>query len=331
MQTLRDAERRRHWWRSLALTRGALALVAVGQLVVTIPPLLFGTDHDAPMHVAHELGAFDMALAVGFLVAVFRPSRAPGMRTLVGCAALLLVATAAIDLLTGRTTASDELPHLLAVAGWLLLRRIAVLAPPNADDHALTLGASARYARRILRRSARDDESIRATLVGPDGGYPAAQADGRASGRGRATAQTRGRGWMSASARGVRIVRSPRAPGGLDARRCGASSRLPPLHPCWPERWRRRSRAPTVIPRATCCFRRRAFVPADAGFSTQQQASLSSLLKASAEAGLPDSGRDRPRSVRPRLRHAAVGQAAHLRASSWASSSRSCSRARCWW
>ena len=176
MHTLRDAERRRHWWRSLALTRGALALVAVGQLVVTIPPLLFGTDHDAPMHVAHELGAFDMALAVGFLVAVFRPSRAQGMRTLVGCAALLLVATAAIDLLTGRTTPSDELPHLLAVAGWLLLRRIAVLAPPNADDHALTLGAPAQYATRILRRSARDDESIPVTLR-PHGRRPVAEPD----------------------------------------------------------------------------------------------------------------------------------------------------------
>ena len=91
MRALRQAERRRHWWRSLALTRGALALVAVGQLVVTIPALLLGTDHEAPIHVAHELGAFDMALAVGFLVAVLRPSRAQGMRTLVGCAALLLV------------------------------------------------------------------------------------------------------------------------------------------------------------------------------------------------------------------------------------------------
>ena len=171
MYALKEAERRRRWWRSLAVTRGALALVAVGQLVVTIPPLLFGTDHEAPMHVAHELGAFDMALAVGFLVAVLRPSRAQGMRTLVGCAALLLVVTAVTDLLTGRTTPSDELPHLLAVAGWLLLRRIAALAPPIADEPALTVGVPARYVTRVLRRSARDDESIPVTLR-PDGRHP---------------------------------------------------------------------------------------------------------------------------------------------------------------
>ena len=176
MHALKEAEHRRRWWRSLAVTRGALALVAVGQLVVTIPPLLFGTDHEAPMHVAHELGAFDMALAVGFLVAVLRPSRAQGMRTLVGCAALLLVVTAAIDLLTGRTTPSDELPHLLAVAGWLLLRRVAALAPPNAEEPALTLGVPARYATRVLRRSARDDESISVTLT-PEGGRSALDPD----------------------------------------------------------------------------------------------------------------------------------------------------------
>jgi len=176
MHALRAAERRRRWWRSLALTRGALALVAVGQLVVTIPPLLFGTDHEAPMHVAHELGAFDMALAVGFLVAVLRPSRAQGMRTLVGCAALLLVVTAAIDLLTGRTTPSDELPHLLAVAGWLLLRRIAALAPPNTDEPAFTLSAPVRYATRILRRGAGREEPLSVTLR-PDARVPAVEPD----------------------------------------------------------------------------------------------------------------------------------------------------------
>ena len=182
MVALRQAERRRCWWRSLALTRGALALVAVGQLVVTIPPLLFGTDHNAPMHVAHELGAFDMALAVGFLVAVFRPSRAQGMRTLVGCAALLLVATAVIDLLAGRTTPSDEFPHLLAVAGWLLLWRISELVPPNADEPPFSLLAPVRSATPLLRARRADGELV---AVRPDarrertarGVEPAAEAE----------------------------------------------------------------------------------------------------------------------------------------------------------
>jgi len=127
------------------------------------------------MHVAHELGAFDMALAVGFLAAALRPSRAQGMRTLVGCAALLLVATAIIDLISGRTTPSDELPHLLAVAGWLLLGRMAALAPSSADEPELTLGVPARHAMRVLRRSADNEESMPVTLR--PGGRPAAEND----------------------------------------------------------------------------------------------------------------------------------------------------------
>ena len=59
------------------------------------------------------------------------------MRSLVAAVAVLLVATAVIDLLAGRTTLSDEMPGLGAVLGWLLLRELAALTrwrgrwPPN--------------------------------------------------------------------------------------------------------------------------------------------------------------------------------------------------------
>lgn len=147
------------WWRSLGLARGALVAVAVGQLIVAVPVLLFGSDRGAPIHVAHEMGAFDMALAVGFLVAASRPTRAQGMRALVGCAALLLLATAVIDLLAGRTTPSDELPHMLAVAGWLLLWRISELVSPSADEPTFSLFAPVRSAMQILRAASREGES----------------------------------------------------------------------------------------------------------------------------------------------------------------------------
>lgn len=140
----KSVDHRRRWWRSLVFARSALVMVAVGQLLITLPPLLFGSDHDAPIHVAHEMGAFDMALAVGFLVAAWQPARAYGMRTLVGCAALLLVATAVIDLLAGRTSLSDEVPHLLAVVGWLFLWRISALAPPATDQPGLAIPAITR-------------------------------------------------------------------------------------------------------------------------------------------------------------------------------------------
>ncbi len=104
------------WW-----LRGGLAVVAATQLAATVPALLFGHDHIAPVHVAHELGSFDLALAVGFLVAAIRPARAAGMTALVGVATAALVATSLIDLIAGRVHPFDEAPHLLAVAGFLLL------------------------------------------------------------------------------------------------------------------------------------------------------------------------------------------------------------------
>lgn len=129
----RALERRGSWWRTLALTRIGLVLVGLAQIALSLPDLT-GSYRDAPIHVAHEMGALDLALAVGFLVAAYRPARAQGMRALVGCAALLLIATAVLDLLAGRTSLGDEAPHLLVLAGWLLLRRAATLMPPEEED-----------------------------------------------------------------------------------------------------------------------------------------------------------------------------------------------------
>lgn len=125
--------------REIVLTRAALAAVAVAQMVwVTLPALVFG-DRGAPIHVSHEMGSFDMAVAVGFLVAAWRPGRAQGMRALLGAAALLLVATAVLDLAQGRTSVGDEAPHLLVVGGWLLLRHVAVLTPRSGNEPHVSL------------------------------------------------------------------------------------------------------------------------------------------------------------------------------------------------
>ncbi len=124
----------------LGLARLALVAVAAAQIVITAPILLFGQDHEAPIHVAHEMGALDLALAVGFLAAAWRPGRALGMRTLVGAAAALLVITAILDLFAGRTELSEEAPHLLTVAGWLLLGYLATNAPPSGEDETSLFG-----------------------------------------------------------------------------------------------------------------------------------------------------------------------------------------------
>lgn len=129
------------------LTRIALVLVALAQIAVAVPALLLGSDHDAPIHVAHEMGAFDLALAVGFLVAAARPSRSHGMTAIVGAAALVLILTACVDLAAARTSPAEEAPHLLAVMGWLLLRRLSALTPAPLEEHGLPLPAPLRRLR----------------------------------------------------------------------------------------------------------------------------------------------------------------------------------------
>jgi predicted anti-sigma-YlaC factor YlaD len=116
--------RRREDW----AVRGGLGLVAGLQLALAVPILLLGHDREAPLHVAHEMGSFDAAIAIGLIAAVKRPARAVGMLPLVGAIALLLCVTAGLDLAAGRTSFSDEAPHLLCVAGWVLLYRLAVIS-----------------------------------------------------------------------------------------------------------------------------------------------------------------------------------------------------------
>ncbi len=127
--------------RPTQITAARLALVAVGiaQLVVTGRLLLSG-DIDS----FRDLGALEVALGVGYLVAAARPRRAVGMRSIVGTAALLLLGSAVLDLVHHRTTIADEAPHLIAVAGWLLIMFLAwrtpeLGAPPSALRQWMTM------------------------------------------------------------------------------------------------------------------------------------------------------------------------------------------------
>lgn len=133
LATLAEANRARRRRLSATLARVGLVLLALAQIALTAPMLLAGSYRDAPIHVAHEMGSLDLALAVGFLVAAWRPIRAHGMRALVGAAALMLVLTATIDLIAHRTTPMDEAPHLLTIAGWLLLVYLGRVTPASQD------------------------------------------------------------------------------------------------------------------------------------------------------------------------------------------------------
>jgi len=125
--------------------RAALLAVALGQLAITVPLLILGHDHDAGAHAAHELGSFDLALAIAFVVGAIRPPLSAGLAWPCGIAAGGLVGTAIVDLIGGQTIGADEAQHLIAAAGAALLvwqartagTRVAVadaVADADADD-----------------------------------------------------------------------------------------------------------------------------------------------------------------------------------------------------
>ncbi len=106
--------------RRLAL-RGALLAVAVAQLAITVPLLVLGHDHDAGPHAAHELGSFDLALAIAFAIGAIRPALSAGLAWTCAIAAAGLTGTAIADLIGGQAIGADEAQHLVAVAGAVLL------------------------------------------------------------------------------------------------------------------------------------------------------------------------------------------------------------------
>ena len=105
--------------------RWALGLLAVAQLMLAVPDLLGVVGHDA--HAGREVAAFDIALAVGLLIAACYPEYArifaPVLITLVVCFA----AISALDVMQGLVSPGRVAVHVIAAvqAGllWLLARR----------------------------------------------------------------------------------------------------------------------------------------------------------------------------------------------------------------
>jgi predicted anti-sigma-YlaC factor YlaD len=106
--------------RSMA-QRAGLAVTALAQLAITAPLLILGHDHGAGTHAAHELGSFDLALAIAFAVGAIRPALSAGLAWPCGVAAAGLVSTAIADLMAGQTFGADEAQHLIAAVGAALL------------------------------------------------------------------------------------------------------------------------------------------------------------------------------------------------------------------
>jgi predicted anti-sigma-YlaC factor YlaD len=99
---------------------GLLGAAALGQLVLAIM-LFTGAADPMGMHEDHELGIFNLTLAVAFGVGALRPKLASGLAWAAGAAAAGLLATAAADVIDHHTVELHEVKHLIAVAGALLL------------------------------------------------------------------------------------------------------------------------------------------------------------------------------------------------------------------
>jgi predicted anti-sigma-YlaC factor YlaD len=113
----------------------ALALSALVQLALAIPSLFIHAS-DALVHLGREAASFDIALAVGFALAAWRPERArafvPVAFVLSGC----LILTSAFDIARGVAVPAHEIAHVAALAQAGLLLALARLTPARGRNGA---------------------------------------------------------------------------------------------------------------------------------------------------------------------------------------------------
>lgn len=93
-----------------------VALAGLVQLVVGLTVLL-----GVGGHLARDLGAFEIALGAGLLIAAWQPHRAGGLLPMAAIVAAVATATSVVDLATGRAAIVAELPHLAEIVGVVLL------------------------------------------------------------------------------------------------------------------------------------------------------------------------------------------------------------------
>jgi len=105
---------------TLGMVRLALALFATAQAARSLPALL-GNDLGASVHVAHEQGAWGLAVAAGLALVAWRPARAapvaPMLAVFVACLAVLGLD----DVAAARAVPSAELPHVISAFGLALV------------------------------------------------------------------------------------------------------------------------------------------------------------------------------------------------------------------
>ncbi|MGY1602452.1 zf-HC2 domain-containing protein [Geodermatophilus sp. SYSU D00815] len=102
--------------------RLALLAVGVAQAGLAWPSLSGGSGAmSAPMHMAHETGAWNLGLAAAFVAVAAAPRLAAGALPFLGTFATLLVVVTVRDLGSGHVHADRAVAHLLLLVGVLLV------------------------------------------------------------------------------------------------------------------------------------------------------------------------------------------------------------------
>ena len=122
--------------------RAALVVVAFLQALLAWSGALTGQDDMATGHVAHEVGAWNLALAVAFLMVATRPRAADALVAPVGVFVAVLAVVAASDAAADDLALGRLLGHLLVGAGLVLLVTIGRTAPaqPGTPDRSRPRG-----------------------------------------------------------------------------------------------------------------------------------------------------------------------------------------------
>lgn len=110
--------------------RYALVVAALAQLALAVPPLVLGDGPGGSVHLARELGSWDVALAVSWLAVAWRPRRAAGLLPFALALAVVMAATAVLDVSSGRVPAMGESAHVLDLIGLASVWSLARSAPP---------------------------------------------------------------------------------------------------------------------------------------------------------------------------------------------------------
>jgi predicted anti-sigma-YlaC factor YlaD len=109
-----------------AAVRLLLLAVAVAQAGLAWPALASGAaSMSAPVHMAHETGAWNLAVAAAFLAVAAAPRLAAGGLPFLATFAALLVPVTLADLAAGHVHADRALAHLLLLAGVVLVATVA--------------------------------------------------------------------------------------------------------------------------------------------------------------------------------------------------------------